>query len=102
MLHVIAILTAKPGRRAELLAAFLANVPAVRAEAGCIEYVATSDADGAGDAYAKLGPDAFLVVEKWESQEALTAHGRSAHMSAYRAATKDLLAEAAIYVLAPA
>ena len=45
--HVLAIITAKPGRRAELLQVFKANVPAVRAEEGCIEYVATVDAEGA-------------------------------------------------------
>jgi quinol monooxygenase YgiN len=39
--HVIAVITAKPGRRAELLQAFQANVPNVHAEKGCIEYVAT-------------------------------------------------------------
>ena len=40
--HVLAIITAKPGRRAELLQAFQANVPNVHAEDGCIEYVAPS------------------------------------------------------------
>lgn len=34
MIHVIAVITAKPGLRARILEAFLANVPAVRAEAG--------------------------------------------------------------------
>ena len=32
MIHVIAVITAKPGHRAALLEAFRANVPAVRAE----------------------------------------------------------------------
>jgi len=36
MIHVLAIITAKPGKRAEVLQAFNANVPAVRAEKGCI------------------------------------------------------------------
>ena len=46
--HVLAIITALPGKRAELLKAFQANVPNVHAEDGCIEYVATVDAEGAG------------------------------------------------------
>ena len=37
MIHVIAIITAKPGKRDEILRHFRANVPAVRAEKGCIE-----------------------------------------------------------------
>ena len=41
--HVIAVITAKPGKRSEVLAHFKANVPAVHAEDGCIEYGATVD-----------------------------------------------------------
>ena len=43
MIHVIAVITAKPGKREEILAHFNANVPGVRAEAGCIEYGAAVD-----------------------------------------------------------
>ena len=53
--HVIAVITAKPGRRAELLEAFQANVPNVHAEEGCIEYVATIDAEGAGSIQTRFG-----------------------------------------------
>jgi hypothetical protein len=37
MLHVIAIITAKPGQREKILEAFRANMPAVHAVDGCIE-----------------------------------------------------------------
>ena len=43
MIHVLAIITAKPGQRAAVLEAFQANRPTVLAEAGCIEYGAASD-----------------------------------------------------------
>ena len=46
--HVIAIITAKPGKREEVLANFNANVPAVHAEDGCIEYGAVIDCEGVG------------------------------------------------------
>ena len=46
MIHVVAIITAHPGQRGRILEAFQANVPAVHAEAGCIEYGATIDAAG--------------------------------------------------------
>ena len=46
MIHVIAIITAKPGKREEVLAAFRANMPAVHAEQGCIEYGPATDAEG--------------------------------------------------------
>jgi len=44
MIHVIAVITARPGKREAILQAFRANVPAVRAEKGCIEYGAAVDA----------------------------------------------------------
>ena len=59
MIHVIAILTAKPGKREEVLAAFRANMAAVHAEQGCIEYGPASDAEGGPGA--KYGADTFVV-----------------------------------------
>src|SRR5215813_9943077 len=77
MIHVVAIITAKPGKRDEILKNFKANVPAVHAEKGCIEYGATIDTDGGP--FAKFGPDTFVVIEKWESMDDLRAHGASEH-----------------------
>ncbi len=100
--HVLAVIKAKPGRRQELLAAFQANVPAVHAEDGCIEYVATVDTEGAGPIQAAFGPDTFVVVEKWASLAALQAHAVAPHMQAYGERVKDLVAERTIHVLSPA
>ena len=97
MIHVIAIITAKPGQRDAILANFRANVPAVHTEKGCIEYGATVDVEGGP--YAKFGPDTFVVVEKWESMDDLKAHGASEHMKAYGAKNKDLVANRAVHVL---
>ncbi len=99
MIHVVAIITAKPGQRAAVLEAFHANMPAVHAEAGCIEYGPAIDADGLGDA--RFGPDTFVVIEKWESPEALAAHAKSAHMAAYAAKTREMVAGRAVHVLRP-
>ena len=101
MIHVIAVITAKPGKREEVLQHFRANVPAVRAEAGCIEYGAAVDADPALPVQTKYGPDTFVVVEKWESMNALKAHAAAPHMQAYGAKTKELLASRVIHVLSP-
>ena len=99
MIHVIAIITAKPGQRAALLELFQANVPAVLAEAGCIEYGAAVDVEDMGTAH--YGPDTFVVVEKWESADHLKAHAAAPHMKAYGAKTKDMLAGRVIHVLKP-
>jgi quinol monooxygenase YgiN len=101
MINVVAIITAKPGMRAQILEAFRANMPAVHAEAGCIEYAPHVDAEGAGSFQAKFGPDTFVVLEKWESLEALGAHARSPHMAAYAAKTRDMIASRVIHILSP-
>jgi quinol monooxygenase YgiN len=98
MIHVIAVITAKPGMRDAVLQAFRANVPAVRAEKGCIEYGAAVDADAS---QAKWGPDTFLVIEKWESMDALKAHAAAPHMTAYGAKTKEMIASRVIHILSP-
>lgn len=99
MIHVLAIITTKPGKRSEVLALFKANMPAVHAEAGCIEYGPVIDADFPG---AKFGDDTFVVVEKWESADHLKAHAASPHMAAYGAKTKELLEKREIHVMQPA
>ena len=102
MVHVIAIITAKPGQRDAILAAFRANLPAVRAEKGCIEYGPAIDAEGIGPFQTKVGPDTFFAIEKWADAEALKAHAAAPHMAAYAAKVKDLIASRAIHVLTSA
>ncbi|MDF2365910.1 putative quinol monooxygenase [Sneathiella sp.] len=97
--NVVAIITAKPGKREEVLTAFKANVPAVHAEKGCIEYNAVIDMDGVGGFQAELGENSFAVIEKWESMDALMAHAVSDHMKAYGAKTKDMLDSRTIHIL---
>jgi quinol monooxygenase YgiN len=102
MIHVVAVLTTKPGLRAEVLRHFKANVPNVHAEKGCIEYGAAVDDAAAPPWAAKHGPDAIVVIEKWESVDALKAHAAAPHMKAFAEKVKDMLAARAVYVLSPA
>src|SRR5215213_10227901 len=101
MIHVIAIITARPGMRDAILQEFRANMPAVHAEQGCIEYGPAVDAEGAGRIQTPFGPDAFAVIEKWESLDALKAHGAAPHMAAYAAKTKEMIASRVIHILSP-
>ena len=101
MIHVIAIITAKPGQREAILREFRANIPAVRAEDGCIEYGPAIDAEGLGGFQTKFGADAFVVIEKWRDAAALKAHAAAPHMAAYAGKVKDLIASRVIHVLAP-
>jgi quinol monooxygenase YgiN len=102
VIHVLAIITAKSGMREAILRELRANMPAVHAENGCIEYGPAIDAEGIGSLQTRFGPDTLVVIEKWESPEALKAHAAAPHMAAYAAKTKDLIANRVIHVLSPA
>ena len=102
MIHVVAVITTKPGMRESVLQAFRANTPAVKAEKGCIEYGAAIDSENALPFQAKCGPDTFLAIEKWESMDALKAHAAAPHMAAYGAKTKDMIASKLVHILSPA
>ena len=102
MIHVVAVIAAKPGLRAHVLEAFQANCPAVRAGKGCIEYGATVDAQGMPAGKGSFGPDTFVVVEKWATLDDLKAHAAAPHMAAYGAKTKEWVADRVIHVLEPA
>ena len=101
VVHVVAMITTKPGKREDVLTAFRENVPHVHAEDGCIEYGPTVDTEGVGGLQTGVGPDTFVVIEKWQSLEHLKAHAAAPHMAAYAARVKDLLADRVIHVLSP-
>jgi quinol monooxygenase YgiN len=102
MIHVVAVITAKPGQRDKIMEAARANLAPVRAEDGCIEYGFTVDAEGIGSFQTKFGADSFVFIEKWRDAQALKAHATAPHMAAYAAKVKELIASRVIHVLAPA
>lgn len=99
MINVLAVVTAKPGHRDALLAAWKKVIPSTRAEPGCIEYGAAVDIVGGPDFLVKFGHDAFVVIEKWISIESLQSHVVSAPYIEYLSQTKDLVASRVIHVL---
>ena len=102
MIHVIATVSLAPGTRAQFLEVFNANVPAVRAEDGCLEYGAAVDLQTDHPAQGPVRPDAVVVVEKWRDAAALKAHSGAPHMQAYRAKAKDYVLAVSLQVLEPA
>ena len=101
MIHVLAIITAKPCMRDRILEAYRANVAAVREETGCIAYEAVVDVRDGAAGFAQFGADSFVVVEQWASMDALRAHAVAPHMKAYASKVKDFTASRAIHVLEP-
>src|ERR1041385_5509860 len=98
MIHVLAFITAHPGKRTQLLEIFNAVIPTVRAEEGCIEYGVAVDVPSADPAF---GPDTYVVIEKWTSLETLKAHSVAPHMTAFGEAAGKLIAKRAVHVLQP-
>jgi quinol monooxygenase YgiN len=98
MINVIASVHVKPGKRAEFLEIFKANVPHVRNESGCVEYYPTVDA--VTDLPPQvLNEDEVTIIERWDNIEALHAHLGSPHMLVYRDKVKDMVESVSIKVL---
>ena len=78
MIGVTAKLNVKEGMEAEFEAVFLDLMDAVRAnEPGCLLYQLCRDDEGN-----------YIVMEMYESEEALAAHGQSEHFKAAGAGFK--------------
>jgi quinol monooxygenase YgiN len=101
LIHVIATITTKPGKRDELIAAFKKLAPEVHAEEGCIEYGTAIDVATPITAQGQLRDDVLVVVEKWESVPALEAHLAAPHMDTFRNSMGEVIAGIAIQVLEP-
>ena len=101
MIHVIATIEVKPGKREAFIAEFHKNIPNVLAEKGCIEYGPTVDLKTEFKAQVPLRENVVTIVEKWESLEALGAHMTAPHMATYRERVKELVVGAALQVLEP-
>jgi quinol monooxygenase YgiN len=101
MLHVLNYITAKPGMCNPVVQEFRANMPAVHAEEGCIEYIPLVDLPAFGPSQTKLGLNTFVVAEKWASPEAIEAHAAAPHMRAYAERTADMIETRMIHILSP-
>ncbi|MGB3209339.1 MAG: putative quinol monooxygenase [Desulforhopalus sp.] len=98
MIHVIASIHIKEGRRADFLDIFKSNIPDVLKEKGCLEYMPTVDLP-TGLPPQELNENMVTIVEKWESLEDLRAHLSAPHMLAYHKKVKDIVEKVVLKVL---
>ena len=98
MIHVIATITIKPGIEAEYLKLLVANCVLVRAEAGCVSYVATRDVASGIPVQEPPRPNTVIICEQWESLVALHAHLAASHMTVWRQRVKDLVVGSQLHV----
>lgn len=98
MIHVVASIGVKPGKREEYIELFKENVPNVLAENGCIDYVPTVDADSGIDAQ-WTDETVVTVIEKWETIEALKTHLAAPHMVQFFEDTEELVDDISLSIL---
>ena len=98
MIHVIASIGVKPGKRAAFIEAFKANVPNVLAEEGCVEYIPAIDAESGIEAQWR-DESVVTVIEKWETLAALHAHLAAAHMENFRNVAAHLVEDVSLTIL---
>ena len=72
---------AKPGRGPELLDMYGELAAATHGEEGCLAFTLHRGLDD---------HDVIALVERWESKEALDAHLRSSHVTAFRRDAAEL------------
>lgn len=101
MIHVIASVSIKEGKREEFLDIFKANVPNVKAEKGCIEYRPSIDVATGLDPQV-LDAAMVTVIEKWESLDDLKVHLTAPHMLDYREKVSDMVEGVSLKVLTDA
>jgi quinol monooxygenase YgiN len=87
---VVAIAVAKPGHEEDLRRAAEGIVGPTRKERGALQY----------DLHRDLRePRRFVFFERWESEDALSAHAKSAHIEAYKKASADWIETAELRIL---
>ena len=101
MIHVLASIQVKPGKKNVFLEIFKTNVPNVLHEEGCVEYSPAVDTD-AGLPPQVLNENIVTIIEKWETLENLEAHLKAPHMLAYREKVQDLVEGTSLKVLTDA
>jgi quinol monooxygenase YgiN len=78
MIQINGTITLAPGTIAdnpETVEAIKAMVATSRAEDGCLTYTFAQDLSD---------PDTLIIYERWRDQDALAAHGKSAHMAEFQ------------------
>ena len=101
MIHVIATIELKPGCRDDYIKILNNNVPKVKAEDGCLDYEPTIDLESGLPIQSEIRDNVVTIIEAWENLEALHAHLKTEHMTAYREAVQDYVAGLTVRVLKP-
>ena len=98
MIHVLASIKVKPGKRDILIEHLKSNIPNIIKEKGCIEYNSTIDVDYQMDNQT-FDKNMVTIIEKWENFDTLKNHMHAPHMLSYRKKVKDLVENTSLKIL---
>jgi quinol monooxygenase YgiN len=103
MVHVVAYLTATPGRRQDILDILMPLVPSIQEEPGCVEYTVTTDAEVVGPKHpqTKFGPDTYIVVERWATLADLERHSKLPVVDEFFGKIEGFMADRVVHFLSP-
>ena len=99
MIHVIATINIKKGKRNEFIEHLRRNIANVIKEKGCIEYSPAYDIESQIDNQA-FNENQVTIIEKWKSIYSLQNHLQAPHMISYRNKVKGLVEETELKILA--
>lgn len=102
MIHVVAEIELKPGKRPEFLTLFKEHVKKVRQEKGCVAYAPMVDASGEPPAARAPRENVVTILEEWQSLEDLQAHLKAPHQAEFFKRTGDMRAAGRVSVLTEA
>ena len=83
MIYAIVTSDIVTGGMEEFLNACRVLRPQALAEEGCLGYEYTAEVQSTLDAQDPVDTNRVTLIEKWESLEALSAHGTQAHTKAF-------------------
>jgi quinol monooxygenase YgiN len=92
VIYVIVELRLKPGTAEKAIAAARASVAETVKEAGCVSYDMNQSV---------TDPARLVLIERWQSHEALKRHFETPHFKAWRAAAPYFVAERTAEVITP-
>ena len=98
MIHVLASIRVKPGKRDILIEHLKLNIPHVIKEKGCIEYNSTIDVDYHIDNQT-YDENRVTIIEKWVNYDTLEKYMNGPHMLSHPENIKNLVKNTSLKIL---
>lgn len=101
MIYVIATVELTEGGKERYLAELKRAMPLVHKEKGCLDYGPMMDVPTGIPIQTPLRDNVVMLIECWESLDALRTHLTQPHFLEYRERVKDVMKSVSIQVVTP-